>query len=530
MLMLATKEAGKQVAFKYKKGDNTDNIVQVTYNEFSADTENLGAALTQDGFCASHIACIGENSYKWIVTYLTVLKSAGVFVPIDKELPAADIINIINESESNVVFYAKKHEEVLKANKDKMPLVKCFIGFEKDDDEVLFKSYDRYIEYGKTCDKDKYDIAENNSESLKLLVYTSGTTGISKGVMLSERNLVSSVYYGMQVSRVYDTCLSVLPYHHTYESVSGILVSLHNHSTICINDSLKNVLKNLQLYKPSYIYLVPAFAEVFYSNIIKTIKKQGKEKAFNKLIKVSNRLRKVGIDMRKVFFKKIHANFGGRLIKIVTGGAPIRAEIGKFFDDIGINLINGYGITECSPLVSANNDFFNDWNTAGIKLPCIEWRIDSPNSEGIGEICVKGDIVMMGYYKQPEKTAEVLKDGWFYTGDYGYLNKYDQLVITGRKKNIIVLNNGKNIYPEEIESYIQGIEYVTEVIVRGIKNEYGHDASLLAEVFLSEEKTEKDVLADIREVLKDLPSYKSISKVVIRTEEFPKTTSKKIKR
>jgi long-chain acyl-CoA synthetase len=219
-------------------------------------------------------------------------------------------------------------------------------------------------------------------------------------------------------------------------------VSLHKHTTICINDSLNAVLKNLQLYKPAYIYLVPAFVEVFYKKILKNVKESGKEKVFGKLISVSNGLRKLGIDLRKKLFKSVHQAFGGNLKKIVCGGAPIRPEIGKFFDDIGISLINGYGITECSPLVCANHDMFNDYHTAGIKLPCVDWMIDSPNEEGIGEICVKGDIVMLGYYKQPQKTAEVLKDGWFYTGDYGYINDKEQLVITGRKKNIIVLNNG----------------------------------------------------------------------------------------
>ena len=326
-------------------------------------------------------------------------------------------------------------------NRDKLPNVKLYIGFERTEDNGIFLSFKKLIEHGKQCDSKKYQEFQSDPNSLKLLVYTSGTTGIAKGVMLSEHNLVSSVYYGLQVSTVYDTCLSVLPYHHTYEAVSGLLVSLHKHSTICINDSLNAVLKNLQLFNPSYIYLVPAFAEMFYSKIIKNIKESGKEKAFNRLVAVSNALRKVGIDLRKVLFKSIHKAFGGRLRKIVCGGAPIRPEIGKFFDDIGISLINGYGITECSPLVSANHDDFNDFNTAGIKLPCIDWKVDNPNDEGIGEICIKGDIVMLGYYKQPEKTAEVLKDGWFYTGDYGYINDKEQLVITGRKKNLIVLNN-----------------------------------------------------------------------------------------
>jgi long-chain acyl-CoA synthetase len=299
---------------------------------------------------------------------------------------------------------------------------------------------------------------------------------------------------------------------------------------LCINDSLKAVLKNLQLYKPVYIYIVPAFFELFYSGVWKNVRKQGKEKLVNKMIKISNGLRKAGIDMRGVFFKQITDSFGGNLKKIVCGGAPIRPEIGKFFGDIGIWVIGGYGITDCSPLVSVNDESANDYHTVGRRLPCIEWRVSDPNEEGIGEIQVKGDVVMLGYYKQPEKTDEVLKDGWFSTGDYGFITEEDWLVITGRKKNIIILSNGKNIYPEEIENYIMQIDYVTEVVVSGIKNAHGQETSLKAEVFLSEEKDLNIVHADINEKLRLLPTYKSISKVEIRTEPFAKTTSNKIKR
>lgn len=529
MLDMAKAEAGQSLAFRYKKNDE---VIDVTYNEFYEDTENLGAALTDLGFGKSHIACIGENSYSWVTVYLTVLKSAGVFVPIDKELPQGDILNIINSSDSEVVFYAKRYEELFTAAAadGRLPNVRLFIGLDKTEDDGSSLSFKKLLEKGKKLDRSAYDALKSDPNEMKMIVYTSGTTGTAKGVMLSEHNLVSSVYYGMQVSRVYDSCLSVLPYHHTYESVCGILVSLHHHATICINDNMSAVLRNLQFYKPSYIYLVPAFVEVFYSSIMKNLDKENKRGIFFKMIKISNALRKVGIDLRKKLFAKVHAAFGGRLIKVVCGGAPLRPEIGQFFDDIGISLINGYGITECSPLVCANNDYFNDWTTTGIRLPCVEWRIDEPNEEGIGEICVKGDIVMLGYYKQPEKTAEVLIDGWFYTGDYGYINKYEQLVITGRKKNIIVLRNGKNIYPEEIESYIQGIEYVVEVIVKSERNEHGEESALIAEVFLNEEKTEKEVLADIRKTCAELPSYKQIASVIIRKEPFVKTTSNKIRR
>ena len=348
--------------------------------------------------------------------------------------------------------------------------------------------------------------------------------------MLSEHNLVSSVYYGLMVSTVYDTGLSLLPYHHTYEAVSDILVSFHHHSTLCINESLSTIVKNLVIYKPSYVYVVPAIAESIYKRIMRNIRKEGMEEQFNAMVEKSNELRAQGIDKRREYFGFIHETFGGKLKKIVCGGAPIRPEVAKFFDDIGFDLINGYGITECSPLVCANHDMYNDFRTVGIKLPCIEWKIDNPNDDGIGEICVKGDIVMMGYYKKPELTAEVLRDGWFYTGDYGYIDENDRLVISGRKKNVIVLNNGKNVYPEEIEGYIKDIDYVNEVVVSGEKDENGNESSLTAEVFLEEKKTPAEVLKNIKAACVELPIYKQISKVIIRDSEFPKTSSNKIKR
>lgn len=256
------------------------------------------------------------------------------------------------------------------------------------------------------------------------------------------------------------------------------------------------------------------------------------------LIKLSNCLRKIGIDKRKTFFKSIHEAFGGKLRKIVVGGAPLRADIGYFFDAIGIDLINGYGITECSPLVSVNREEFNDPRTVGVVLPCCEIKFENVNSDGDGEICVKGDIVMMGYYKDKERTEKVLKDGWFNTEDYGRFNDKGLLVINGRKKNVIVLDNGKNIYPEEIESYILKVPYVAEVVVRGKNDDSGHEHSLMAEVYLNKEKVKEIGEADIEEVLKkdiskvtkELPVYKHITDIKIREEEFKKTTTNKIKR
>lgn len=542
MMELSVKDAAKQVAFKYRDEKDKDKIIDVTYEEFQNDTFYLGTALSNINMTSNHIAVIGDNSYKWLTVYLTVLKSDGVIVPIDKELTAKEIINVVKRSESEVLFYAEKYEQYIEEFKKELPNVKYFIGFAREKDEENVLSYDSFKAIGKekyeAGDKSYTSIEHNDTNKLKMLVFTSGTTGNPKGVMLTEHNLVSAVYYGLQVADIKTRCLSVLPYHHTYESVVGILVAIHRRATICINDSLKNVLKNLNTFKPDYIYVVPAFTEKFYKSIWANAEKSGKDKLLKIMIPVSNGLRKIGIDLRGVLFKSVHEAFGGNLKQIVCGGAPIRPEIGKFFNDIGMMLLNGYGISECSPLVSVNREKLNDPSTVGVILPCCEVKIENPNEDGDGEIWVKGDIVMMGYYKEPEKTAKVLKDGWFNTEDYGRINKKGQLVINGRKKNVIVLNNGKNIYPEEIENYVMRVPYVQETIVKAVKNDQGQEISLCAEVFLNQEKVKELGIENIEETLKkdvskatrDLPVWKRVTKTEIRETEFNKTTTNKIKR
>lgn len=539
MLDLADSQAGGKNAFMYFEGKSEKSV---TYHEFVSTTEYLGTALTDMGFSAAHIANIGENSYKWVVVYLTVLKSAGVYVPIDKELPFDDIVHVVNDSDSEIIFCSKKFEKIFKDNRGKFPNVKYFICLSASENDGEFLSYDLLVQKGKELYENgnrDYTKLTSDENDLKMLVYTSGTTGNSKGVMLSEHNLVSSVYYGLQVSTIYNRCLSVLPYHHTYEAVCGLLVALHFHATICINDRLTHVLKNLQHFKPDYMYLVPAFAELFYKKIHATLKEQKKDKLVKTMICVSNALLKVGIDVRRKLFKQIIDNFGGNLVKIVCGGAAIRPEVGRFFDSIGIYLINGYGITECSPLVSANREECNNCATVGIPLPCVELKFDDIDSDGIGEICVKGDVVMKGYFKQPELTQEVLSpDGWFKTGDYGKLNKDGFLVITGRKKNLIVLKNGKNIYPEEIEAYIQAIPYVKEVVIYSVTDENDMEAGLCAEIFPDYESAdikecenlEEKVKKDVKAATEQLPVYKKISTIKIREKEFVKNSSNKIKR
>ena len=528
-----------RAAYKYKEGK--DNVISVTYKEVREQISYLGTALKSIDMADKHINIIGDNSYEWILTYLTSLLSNGVCAPVDKELPMADIINVVNHSDGSIMFYAKKFEAKLMEHRDEFTNIKYFVGFDRQEDEGDFLSFQKLLNKGKEmylAGDRSFDELPIDDNALKLLTYTSGTTGIAKGVMLSHHNLVSCVYYGMHVAHIHTITVSVLPYNHCYEAVCGILVGIHSHATLCINSSLLQVLPNIQQFKPDYMFLVPAFVETFYKRIWATAEKTGKADMLRKLIKISNGLRKVGIDLRKVLFKSVTKNFGGRLELIVSGGAPLRAEIGDFFDSIGIILTNGYGISECSPLVSVNrSNKTNDCTTIGYPLPCIEVKFDNALDNGEGEICVKGDTVMMGYYKMPELTAEVLKDGWFYTGDYGKFNDKGLLMITGRKKSLIILSNGKNIFPEEIEGYIMQIPYIKEVVVYGVKNEHGIEESLCAQVYLDEEQVkemgsvDKDkVKADILDACSELPAYKRIDHVVIRDTEFEKTTAKKIKR
>ncbi len=529
MMEKAVAAMGNKTMFKHKVAGK---VVEVGCKDFYDMTICLGNALAKRGYVeGKHIACVGANSFNWILTYVSTLCGSNIFVPIDKDLPEKDKINVITHSESVIVFCEKSFVPVVSAV-DGVKLVVCL-----DDDEGV--SINTLLTEGKKLMEEGYTAYTEKTSpdmDLKMLVYTSGTTGNSKGVMLSQHNIRSALNYGLMVEDVSGTCLSVLPYHHTYEAVIGILVSMHKHNCICINESLRAVLPNIQLYKPDYIFVVPAFAELFYKRVWATLEEKGKAKLVRRMIKLSNVLRKVGIDLRRKFFKQIIDNFGGNLRQIVCGGAPIRPEVGEFFTNIGIDLENGYGITECSPLVSVNQGHDNDFASVGVVLPCLEVKIDNKDENGNGEICVKGDVVMMGYYKEPEQTADVLIDGWFHTGDLGnYTN--GSLYITGRKKNLIVLGNGKNIYPEEIENYIYSIPYVKDAVVYAVKDENGSESDLCAEGFLDMDLIPKDgrkpeeiFKADILALTKDLPSYKHIHMVVIRDTEFPKTTTKKIKR
>jgi len=528
-----------RIAFRYvlNKEDKT-----VTFKEHLENMQAFGTALANKNVLNMHVAMVGDNSYEWILSQITILGSNNVFVPVDKELPLLDLLNVINHSDSEVVICTGKFIDCLIENKESIPNVSMFICFNPKNalPEGVYDGWELINEGRKLFNEGNiaYTSLKPDDSSLAEIVYTSGTTGAPKGVMLSKHNLKSSVYYSLQTMEFFHVCLSVLPYNHTYESTCDLLVSQHYGTTVCINDNLKNVAANFKKYNPEHVMLVPLFVETFYKKIWKTIEKEGKADQLNKLIKISNNLRKVGIDLRTKFFKPIRDIFGENMKMIVVGGAPIRPELADFFDSIGISLNNGYGITECSPLLSCNRLYYNNYKSVGVPLKCVQLRIEDPNEAGEGEIIVKGDIVTMGYYKNVEATKEVLTDdGWFSTGDYGKMVG-DQLFITGRKKNLIVLQNGKNIYPEEIEDYLAGIEGVEEVIVYGLKDNNGDETGLCAEIYPSQDfaqgKSDDELIkyfkTNATEVCRPLPAYKNINAVVIRHKEFPHTTSKKIKR
>ncbi|MBQ7699725.1 MAG: AMP-binding protein [Clostridia bacterium] len=538
MMDIAVRDDADKTALKYK---SKGTVKEITYKELEEKTDKLGTALSELGFSDCKFAVLSENSHKWIITFITVLKGAGVIVPIDKDLPDTEALNLINMSDAAVLFFSGKKKDFVCENISKMKAIKLFVNMDDHEDGEFYRSFYRLVESGEKSlakGKRKYLDSSNKRDDLKMLVYTSGTTGTAKGVMLSLRNLTSMVYYGLQTITVDGTGLSVLPYHHTYEAVCDILGSLHKHCTICINESLRAVSENLRLYKPDYILLVPVFVEFFYNAVWKKAEKSGKAETLKNTIKLSNALRKTGIDLRGRFFAKILESFGGNLKMIVTGGAPLREELGEFFDAIGIKLRNGYGITECSPLLSVNRNDYSDYRTVGVVVPCVDIKIYQPDEYGDGEIVAKGDTVMLGYYKNKKATETVLKDGWFHTGDIGHFNKDGRLVITGRKKNLIVLKNGKNVYPEEIEEYLLASDYIAEVVVYGIKDESGQETGLLAEIYpdpdrtkgMTEEEITERLKEEVRSKTADKASYKHISEIRIRDTEFEKTTSKKIKR
>jgi len=511
------------------RGFYNKELRSFSYRRLVSDVRALAAAFIDKGLQGKHISLVGESSYEWIVTWLSVVTMGSVIVPIDKELTEADMRYIVTDSDSAAIMASNTFLGYFKPEE----LPKVAYIFSVRDIAKLVEHGNRLLEEG---DK-RYENVQMEPEELCALVYTSGTTGLAKGVMLSQKNILANILFAPKSVDIDGDSLSVLPIHHTLECSLGILCEMYLGLNITLNNSLKYVADNLKLIKPHNLVLVPLFVETLSKRVWDEAQKSGKAKLLKTMLKVSNALRKIGIDLRKPLFKSVREGFGGNLKLIVCGGAPIAPALVKEFCDFGITVVTGYGTTECAPLIAVNPNRKLTYDSVGFAMKCCEIKIDDPTAEGEGEIMVRGNNVMLGYYKKPEVTAEVFRGEWFLTGDIGKIDKKGRLHITGRKKNIIVLNSGKNVYPEELEFLLEKEPLVGEVIVRGVV-ENGQETQIQAEIFPSVDYAAANDITDLEAALNaiiaktnvELPLYKKIGSLKLRDTEFAKTTTKKIKR
>ena len=522
---------GDTPAFLWKNG--TPDYKPISYKEFYEEVKALGTALYSMGFKDTRIAVSGPNSYRWALSYMTVACGLGTVVPIDKEINKEEFENIVKISETTLVLYDKKIAEKV-----------ADVPVEK----ICFDDIPEYIEKGKKLLADgneDYLNVEIDPEKLASLIFTSGTTGVSKGVMLSQKNIAINLMGMCEMFYIGgDTFLSILPLHHVYECTCGFLCPLYRGCTIAYCEGIKHITKNMAEAKVSLMLTVPMVLELMWKRLWATAEKSGQAKKLRTGLKISNALRKIGIDKRKKLFKAIHDSFGGHLRVLIAGGAAANPEVMKGFNDLGFLTVQGYGLSECAPIAALNRNMYFKHDSAGLPLRDCTLDIVNVKDDGTGDIRYKGGNVMMGYYENPEATAEVLPgDGWFYTGDIGYLDKDGFLHITGRKKNVIVTSNGKNIFPEELEAYLARTPYVQESVVIGIMNNNKKDYDVIAGIMPNEDKfkedfgdavtdelIEKKLQEAVNYVNDQVQNYKHIDIMIVRKEGFPKNTSQKIKR
>ncbi|MGN1299083.1 MAG: AMP-dependent synthetase/ligase [Candidatus Scatovivens sp.] len=524
------------------------NYKHITYKDLYNDINSLGTGLINLGLKNKRIAIIGKNCYEWALSYIAILNGVGITVPLDKGLKENEMISSITRSRANAIIFEKEYIEIIKnLKKDKNIKIETYICMNDIDNKEAYHqilTLKEIINTGKNIldsGNDDYINTKIDPDAMASIVFTSGTSSASKAVMLSHKNIASNIYDMQCVEKVYDTDVNMafLPFHHMFGS-TGILFFLSNGATNVFCDGLRHIQKNLVEYKVSVFVCVPLLLESMYKKIILEIDKQGKTKIINIGIKLSNFLLKFGIDIRRKLFKQIIDQLGGNLRFIISGASGIDKKVAKGFNDFGILTIQGYGLTETSPVLCAENESARKLGSCGIPMLRVNLRIDNPNEDGIGEIVVTGPNVMLGYYENEESTSEVLKDGWFYTGDLGYVDKDGFLFITGRKKNVIVLKNGKNIYPEELENVISNLEYVSESMVYGkpkeddfivsVKIVYNEEIIKSKYNTTSEDKIKEIIWNDIKNINKQFPNYKHIKHLDITTEPMIKTTTAKIKR
>lgn len=535
------------------------NYTAITYSEMIEDIKYLSANLLRRGYGNNKkVAIISDNNYEWYVAHLASLFAGNVNIPLDKSLPKLDVISCLKRSEAETVFCDSKHkkiiDEILKENIEGICVKEVYLleyKEEKENNEELKEDkkvetiYD-LIDFEKEESKkdntyvEKYNNMEYDPYKVCILLFTSGTTSESKIVMLTQYNIATNISDMVSVEDMSedDTNIAFLPYHHTFGSIAQLFAYTLGMKTVFV-DGLRYVKKNLKEYNVSVFVGVPQILEGIYSALMREIKKQKKEKQFKFALKLSDFLRKIGIDLRRKIFKSVISNLGNLRI-VINGGAGISEEVVKLFDEIGVVSLQGYGLTETSPVISAENHKKRKAGSVGVPMPTVDVKIDQKDEEGIGEILVKTPGRMVGYYNNEEATNEVIKDGWFYTGDLGYIDEDGYLFITGRKKNVIVLQNGKNIFPEEIELRIQPLELVEECFVFGFPKDGNeivtlrvkYDDEVIKEKYA--DKTEEEIYdilwEQVKEINKTVPQYQYIKKMIANHDEMIKTTTNKIKR
>ena len=494
---------GDSVAFIYKERRQR---VEKTYNDLVADSKKFAQFLLRQNLKKGHIALIGASSYQYIVSYYAAMYAGLVIVPLDKELGFEDVYEQMERADVDFFLYDKTY-------KDYAELVS-----EKTNGTMGMFCINNPVE----LEGEDLPFPEVQPDKLSTIIFTSGTTGKGKGVMLTQRNIARNALVGVAHVKGYhesDVSLSVLPMNHAYECIGNLFVMVYYGIPVCISSGIRHIAKELQEYKPTAIFVVPLIPQMLIDKVWATAKKEGKEKKLKLGIKICNIAKKFGIDLTDKILGEVKAAFGGRLRLLVAGGAPVSPALIKSCEDIGIKLVQGYGLSECSPVLAVNYDYFQKPNSVGRIADGCEMKVVD------GELWARGISVSTGYYNDPENTAENFVDGWFKTGDLGYIDEDDFVYLTGRKKNLIILGNGKNVAPEGIEEDIHNaIPYISEVVILGI------DEKLCAAVYIDEESgmTEEQLRDDIAKFNKDMPVYKQIVDIVVSEEPFPRTTTKKI--
>lgn len=546
---------GDKILYIYKRGEARYSF---SYNDYRRDLYRLGEGMSRIGLMGRTVAVIGESCPEYMTAYIAAVSGGGVIVPLDRDLGHAEIARFADLSGAEAVFYTEQFNDVLPSLAEQMPQVRYFIpiapaegsdttdGSSSAGDAVilpyseLLALGDKAMEEGDRSFLD-YDCTADMSQ-MSALLFTSGTTGTSKGVMLSHANLVASVNAASRgtIFGPDNTFVDLLPMYHSYEVTCGHLGAANLGGTVYINDSLKNTLRSITTFKPDSLIVVPLYVETMHKRIWAEIARKGMTRRVRALMKASSAMHRAGIDIRRKLFKQILDGLGGNLRYIICGGAPLSPELVRDFDAFGIEICEGYGITECSPLIAVNRHGKVRLRSVGQPVDNCEVRIADPSADGTGEIEARGRNVMLGYFENEEATAEVFtEDGWFRTGDVGCMDADGYIYITGRKKNIIILSNGKNIFPEEIEEHLYTSPLIGECVVIGRKNSAG-DTRITAVIYPSDEavelegKSEEEKLALIRDAVntinRSLPVYKQVRDVELRSEEFEKTTTRKIKR